>query len=205
MVLVTGNPAALSRSRALDSSRDAISASTRVRRNSSGDQRWVLAVTSSSGARRRIAPSRSRRRPPSRSPASAGVAGAVMWLRRSRSPTGVGWRRRAAGSRALRRVTPGGRRRCRRRGSSGRRSPGDGRRSTARSRAAIRASRPWAASRAASSSRSPPELAVPGRGGGLDERDGWRVPGRRTRSRRSSWGGPLGPGWRAAGRRSGRR
>ena len=42
-VLVTGKAAVLSRSRALDASREAISASTRVRRNSSGAQRWVLA------------------------------------------------------------------------------------------------------------------------------------------------------------------
>ena len=48
--LVTGKLAALSRARALDASRLVISASTRVRRKSSGDHRWVLAVTSSSGA-----------------------------------------------------------------------------------------------------------------------------------------------------------
>ena len=38
------------RARAFEASREAISASTKVRRNSSGFQRWVLATTSSSGA-----------------------------------------------------------------------------------------------------------------------------------------------------------
>ena len=52
-----------------------------VRKNSSGDHRCGLAVMRSSGARRRIAPGRNRRRPPSRSPASAGVDGNghVLW------------------------------------------------------------------------------------------------------------------------------
>ena len=54
-VLMTGNAAWRIRVRALDSSREVISASIRVRRNSSGFHRWVFAVTSSSGARRRIA------------------------------------------------------------------------------------------------------------------------------------------------------
>ena len=70
-VLVTGKPAAFSRSRALDASLEAISASIRVRRNSSGDHRWVLAVTSSSGARRRMAP----RREPSESALEVGSEG----------------------------------------------------------------------------------------------------------------------------------
>ena len=48
--LVTGKLAALCRARALEASRLVISASIRVRRKSSGLQRWVLAVTSSSGA-----------------------------------------------------------------------------------------------------------------------------------------------------------
>ncbi len=46
---VTGKAAALRRFCTLAASREAISASTRVRRNSSGDQRWVLADTKSSG------------------------------------------------------------------------------------------------------------------------------------------------------------
>jgi hypothetical protein len=48
-VLVTGNAAALRRVRALEASRALISASTRVRSSSSGVQRWVFAVRSSSG------------------------------------------------------------------------------------------------------------------------------------------------------------
>ena len=55
------------RLRALEASREAISASTRVRRNSSGFQRWVLAATNSSGASLRMAASRSRRKPATRS------------------------------------------------------------------------------------------------------------------------------------------
>src|SRR5688572_21735262 len=75
-VLATGNAAVRIRLRALDSSRAVISASTRVRSSSSGAQRWVLAVTSSSGASRRIAASLSRRSPAVRSGASGG--GAVL-------------------------------------------------------------------------------------------------------------------------------
>jgi hypothetical protein len=78
MVLSTGNWAAFIRARALDSSREAISASSRVRRNSSGDHRWVFAVTISSAARRRIVPSLSLRSPVSRSAARAGAVAAVM-------------------------------------------------------------------------------------------------------------------------------
>lgn len=48
-----------------------------ARRNSSGDQRWVLAVTSSSGASRRIADIFNRFRPSVRSAGSAGGAAAV--------------------------------------------------------------------------------------------------------------------------------
>ena len=62
-----GTPRPCSRVRALEASRAAISASTRVRSSSSGVQRWVLAVTSSSGASRRIAASLSRRSPSTRS------------------------------------------------------------------------------------------------------------------------------------------
>jgi hypothetical protein len=72
--LATGKAAVRIRVRALDSSRAVISASTRVRRNSSGFQRWVLAVTSSSGARRRIAAIFSRFSPAFRSAASGGGA-----------------------------------------------------------------------------------------------------------------------------------
>ena len=88
-----GTPAGRIRVRALDSSRAAISASTRVRRNSSGFHRWVFAVTSSSGARRRIAAIFSRFSPSLRSAASGG--GAVLTAdppigRRSRSRPGTG-------------------------------------------------------------------------------------------------------------------
>ena len=48
-VLVTGKAATFIRALALDRSREVISASISVRRNSSGFQRWVLAVTNSSG------------------------------------------------------------------------------------------------------------------------------------------------------------
>ena len=71
-VLVTGKEAAFIRARALDRSREVISASIRVRKNSSGFQRWVLAVTSSSGESFRMADRRSRRRAASRSGASGG-------------------------------------------------------------------------------------------------------------------------------------
>ena len=53
-----------------------ISASIRVRRNSSGFHRWVFAVISSSGARRRTAASFRRRSPALRSAASGGRCGA---------------------------------------------------------------------------------------------------------------------------------
>ena len=59
----------------MEASRAAISASTRVRRNSSGLQRWVFAVTSSSGASRRIAAIFSRFSPAFRSAASGGGRG----------------------------------------------------------------------------------------------------------------------------------
>ena len=90
VVLITGNAAAFIRARAFDSSREAISASSMVRRNSSGDHRWVRAVTISSGASRRIVASLSRRRAPSRSAARAGAAAAVMTSLRSGKRTGAG-------------------------------------------------------------------------------------------------------------------
>ena len=62
-VFETGNAACFRRALALEASREAISASTRVRRSSSGSQRWVLAETRSSAASRRIAASRRRRKP----------------------------------------------------------------------------------------------------------------------------------------------
>ncbi len=81
---VTGKAAALRRFCTLAASREAISASTRVRRNSSGDQRWVLADTKSSGDNLRMAERRSRRSPDSRSAGRAG-AGALtadlLWRR----------------------------------------------------------------------------------------------------------------------------
>src|SRR5665647_636780 len=77
MVLMTGNAAALSRARVLEASREAISASIKVRSISSGAQRWVLAVSSSSGASSRIAASLSRRNPAVRSAGRPG-AGALM-------------------------------------------------------------------------------------------------------------------------------
>ena len=144
----------------LEASRDAISVSTRVRRNSSGVQRWVLAVTSSSGASRRIAPSCRRRSPASRSAGRTGV-GAVMTGRRSRRPTTVGWRRLGGRRSVRRRVGSDGRHRCPAaridRTSWARNRP----KRTARSSAVIRASRPWAASRPASSSRSPASDVIP--------------------------------------------
>ena len=70
---MTGNAAALSRLAALEASRAAISASIRVRSTSSGVQRWVLAVSSTSGAVRRTAASLSRRNPASRSAGSCGT------------------------------------------------------------------------------------------------------------------------------------
>ena len=88
--LATGNAAMRMRVRAFDSSRAVISASTRVRRNSSGDQRCVLAVTSSSGARRRMAAIFNRRSPSFRSAASGGAAALTADHRRSRSPTAAG-------------------------------------------------------------------------------------------------------------------
>ena len=61
----------------LEASRVAISASTRVRRNSSGLHRCVFAVISSSGASRRIAAIFSRFSPSLRSAASTG--GGAHW------------------------------------------------------------------------------------------------------------------------------
>ena len=74
-VLVTGNAAAFMRPRALEASREAISASTNAARSCSGFQRWMVAVTSSSGARARMAESRRRRSPASRSADSGGGGG----------------------------------------------------------------------------------------------------------------------------------
>ena len=91
-VLVTGNAACRIRVRALDSSRAVISASTRVRRNSSGFHRWVLAVTSSSGARRRIAASFSRRSPAFRSAASGGGCSCSLRRRHRRRRSRVSGR-----------------------------------------------------------------------------------------------------------------
>src|SRR5664280_3365748 len=73
MVFVTGNVAALSRFAVFDASRAVSSASTRVRRTSSGVQRWVFAVSSSSGASRRTVASLSRRSPAARSAGSSGT------------------------------------------------------------------------------------------------------------------------------------
>src|SRR6478672_8485345 len=73
MVLVTGNVAALSRFAVFDASRAVSSASTRVRSTSSGVQRWVFAVSSSSGANRRTVASFSRRSPAARSAGSSGT------------------------------------------------------------------------------------------------------------------------------------
>src|SRR3954452_16659191 len=87
-VLVTGNAAALSLVLALDSSRAAISASTRVRRNSSGFHRWVLAVTSSSGASWRIAAIFNRFNPSVRSAGNGGGVVAVMRLHLHRGGCG---------------------------------------------------------------------------------------------------------------------
>ena len=71
---------------ALEASRAAISASTRVRRNSSGLQRCVFAVISSSGASRRIAAIFSRFSPTFRSAARTGGLVLTTVLRpRSRS------------------------------------------------------------------------------------------------------------------------
>lgn len=75
IVLSTGKVAALSRARSLEASRAETSASIRVRRTSSGAQRWVLAVRSSSGARSRMVDSLSLRRPAVR---SAGSGGGVL-------------------------------------------------------------------------------------------------------------------------------
>ena len=76
-VLVTGKLACRIRVRTLDASRAAISASTRVRRNSSGFHRCVFAVTSSSGASRRIAAIFNRFSPSFRSAGSGGGVVAV--------------------------------------------------------------------------------------------------------------------------------
>ena len=84
--------------RALEASREAISASMRVRKNSSGFQRWVLAVTSSSGESARMAERRSRRSPASRSAASGGGVGAHDSL-----PDGVVRQRTDRDERAARR------------------------------------------------------------------------------------------------------
>ena len=82
---MTGNPAWRRRVAALEASRAAISASTRVRRNSSGLHRWVFAVTSSSGASRRIAAIFSRFSPSVRSAGSTG--GAAVTMAHSASPS----------------------------------------------------------------------------------------------------------------------
>jgi hypothetical protein len=75
---VTGNAAALRRLAVLEASRAAISASTNVRRISSGVQRWVLATCKTSAALRRTVANFNRRSAASRSAASgatdAGVA-----------------------------------------------------------------------------------------------------------------------------------
>ena len=92
-VLVTGNAACRSRVRALEASRAAISASTRVRRNSSGFHRWVFAVTSSSGASRRIAAIFSRFNPSVR---SAGNGGGVVAVTTTSPPSPVDRGRRPA-------------------------------------------------------------------------------------------------------------
>ncbi len=78
IVLVVGKHACLPRSRVLLASRAVISVSTRARSSSSGLQRWVLAVISSSGATLRMLASLSRRRPGSRSAVSAAAAAAVV-------------------------------------------------------------------------------------------------------------------------------
>ena len=130
-VLTTGNAAVLSRVRALEASRAAISASTRVRNSSSGAHRWVFAVRSSSGASWRIAASLSRRSPSTRSGASArrGRAHDVptrRW-RAGRSPTASGSGPGAARARARPRPWWAGVFRCRRRGWTGRPRPASGR------------------------------------------------------------------------------
>ncbi|MFC5041509.1 hypothetical protein [Ornithinimicrobium kibberense] len=76
----------------MEASRAAISASTRARSTSSGAHRWVLAVTSSSGASCRIAASLSRRSPAVRSASSTGAVGALTrtppaWPGRTRPAT----------------------------------------------------------------------------------------------------------------------
>jgi hypothetical protein len=75
---VTGKQAWRRRVRALEGSRAVISASIRVRRNSSGFHRWVLAVINSSGASRRIPAILSRFNPSIRSAASGGGVVAVI-------------------------------------------------------------------------------------------------------------------------------
>src|SRR4051794_31204908 len=76
-VLWTGKLAALSRLAVLEASRAVSSASMRVRRTSSGVQRWILAVARSSGARARMRASFSRRSPASRSAGNCGAGGGV--------------------------------------------------------------------------------------------------------------------------------
>ena len=77
-VLITGKAAFFIRAAALEASRAVISASISVRSSSSGAHRWILAVTSNSGASCRMAASLSRRSPAARSGASGGAAAAVM-------------------------------------------------------------------------------------------------------------------------------
>src|SRR3954467_12108260 len=76
-VLVTGNVAALSRLAVLEASRATSSASIRVRSNSSGVHRWVLAVSITEAAMLRMVASFSRRSPAVRSAGSSGAAGAA--------------------------------------------------------------------------------------------------------------------------------
>jgi hypothetical protein len=68
-----GERGGLSRLAVVEASRAAISASIRVRSTSSGAQRCVLAVNSTSGAVRRTVASFSRRNPASRSAARGGT------------------------------------------------------------------------------------------------------------------------------------
>nr|WP_305080149.1 hypothetical protein [Nakamurella sp. PAMC28650] len=72
---MTGNAAALSRLAVLEASRAASSASIRVRSNSSGVQRCVLAVSITAAAMPRMVDSFSRRSPAVRSAGSSGTTG----------------------------------------------------------------------------------------------------------------------------------
>src|SRR4029450_12390743 len=100
-LLITGNAADRIRERALDSSRAVISASTRVRRSSSGFHRCVLAVTSSSGARRRIPAIFSRFSPAVRSAARVGGAVLMVAHRRAGRPPTIGSAPTAGGESGL--------------------------------------------------------------------------------------------------------